>query len=247
MIRFTLLTLNIHQGISAFGSRLILEELRLAVRLAGADVMCLQEVRGARPASTLHPRAEPAPDYEFLADSMWPQFAYGRNAVFARSHMGNAVLSKFQIASTRNHHVAIPRSEKRGLLCCELRLPGQAGAIHVVCVHLGLLASHRRRQLEALCELAETGVLPSDAPMIVAGDFNDWGRQADSILVRCGLQEAFVDATGHHARTFPARMPWLRLDRIYTRGLRVEGVEVLHGRPWSHLSDHVPLLIHATM
>ncbi len=43
-------------------------------------------------------------------------------------------------------------------------------------------------------------------------------------------------------RTFPAIFPWLRLDRIYQRGFSVRQASVLHGRPWTRLSDHVPLL-----
>ena len=44
------------------------------------------------------------------------------------------------------------------------------------------------------------------------------------------------------ARTFPAMMPWLRLDRIYVRGFRVEMAEVLKDGPWARLSDHAPIV-----
>nr|MBF0685804.1 endonuclease/exonuclease/phosphatase family protein [Pseudomonas sp.] len=43
-------------------------------------------------------------------------------------------------------------------------------------------------------------------------------------------------------RTFPSAMPWFRLDRIYQRGFAVRSARVLRGRPWTMLSDHVPLL-----
>jgi endonuclease/exonuclease/phosphatase family metal-dependent hydrolase len=43
-------------------------------------------------------------------------------------------------------------------------------------------------------------------------------------------------------RTFPAVFPWLRLDRIYQRGFAVRRARVLHGTPWTQLSDHAPLL-----
>ena len=57
----------------------------------------------------------------------------------------------------------------------------------------------------------------------------------------------YVDGTfgrgGHRpARTFPAALPVLRLDRIYTRLARSVTPVVLPNRPWSHLSDHKPLL-----
>jgi endonuclease/exonuclease/phosphatase family metal-dependent hydrolase len=37
-------------------------------------------------------------------------------------------------------------------------------------------------------------------------------------------------------------MPWLRLDRIYVRGFRVETAEVLKDGPWARLSDHAPIV-----
>lgn len=43
-------------------------------------------------------------------------------------------------------------------------------------------------------------------------------------------------------RTFPAAMPWFRLDRIYQRGFAVRQARVLRGKPWTSLSDHAPLL-----
>ena len=68
--------------------------------------------------------------YEFLADSIWPQFAYGRNMVYPKGHHGNAVMSKFPIVHFQNHDVSLPGPEKRGLLHCVLQVPGfpQRGA-----------------------------------------------------------------------------------------------------------------------
>ena len=48
---------------------------------------------------------------------------------------------------------------------------------------------------------------------------------------------------GKPARTFPARLPLLPLDRIYVRNVKVHNPQVLTTRPWSHLSDHVPLSV----
>jgi len=44
------------------------------------------------------------------------------------------------------------------------------------------------------------------------------------------------------ARTFPAALPWFRLDRIYVRGFQVEGAQVMHGTLWAKLSDHAPIV-----
>jgi endonuclease/exonuclease/phosphatase family metal-dependent hydrolase len=47
---------------------------------------------------------------------------------------------------------------------------------------------------------------------------------------------------GAHAPTFPSSYPLLRLDRVYARGVRALGGEILNGPPWDALSDHAPLL-----
>lgn len=44
------------------------------------------------------------------------------------------------------------------------------------------------------------------------------------------------------ARTYPALVPWLRMDRIYTRGFQVKAAQVLRGTEWAYLSDHSPLV-----
>jgi len=83
--------------------------------------------------------------------------------------------------------------------------------------------------------------VPDDAPLILAGDFNDWRSQSDTILGRCGLVEVFRQASGRHARTFPARWPILRLDRIHVRGVVSARPLPMPRQPWAGLSDHAPL------
>ena len=236
------MTVNIHKGFTFFNRKFILHELREAVRQVGADVVFLQEVTGTH--NTHADKFDDYPDtphYEFLADSIWPDFAYGRNAVYTDGHHGNAVMSKFPIIQYENLDVSISGPERRGLLHCVLEMPDQRPNVHAVCVHLGLLASHRRQQMDLLCDMARRDI-PADAPLIVAGDFNDWQVRAHDQLERgAGLHEVFVQAHGRAARTFPARLPLLRLDRIYVRNAVGHAPMVLPRHPWAHLSDHVPL------
>lgn len=240
--QLTVMTVNIHKGFTTFNRKFILPELRDAVRKVGADVVFLQEVLGAHEGHGKKISDWPdAPHYEFLADSIWPQHAYGRNVVSPKHHHGNAVMSKFPITNYQNHDVSIAGPEKRGLLHCVLNVPDYEREVHVICVHLGLAESHRRQQLDLLSKITHTEV-PPDAPLIVAGDFNDWRRRANDILWReAGLREIFVNAYGESARTFPAIFPVLSLDRIYVRNCSVHLPVVLPRRPWSRLSDHAPL------
>ncbi|MDF9617978.1 endonuclease/exonuclease/phosphatase family protein [Pseudomonas entomophila] len=236
----TVMTLNVHKGFTPFNRRFILPELREAVRATGADLVFLQEVHGSqRRHASRHPGWPEAPQYEFLADSMWPQFAYGRNAVYPHGDHGNALLSKFPIRDHVNLDVSVHGNEERGLLHCLLDVPGQ-GPVHAICVHLGLREGQRQRQVELL--LALLGRLPPAEPVIVAGDFNDWRLKADALLAG-----HLVEAFGTPARSFPARLPLLRLDRIYLRNARAEQARVLSRYPWSHLSDHAPLVAEVTL
>ncbi|MCE1114420.1 MULTISPECIES: endonuclease/exonuclease/phosphatase family protein [Pseudomonas] len=238
--QLTVLTLNVHKGFTPFNRRFILPELREAVRATGADLVFLQEVHGSHQQhARRHPAWPEAPQYEFLADSMWPQFAYGRNAVYPHGDHGNALLSKFPIAAYDNFDVSIDGNEQRGLLHCRLEVPGHE-QLHAVCVHLGLREQHRRRQVQLLLQLLDR--LPADAPVVVAGDFNDWRLKADALLTG-RLAEAF----GTPARSFPARLPLLRLDRIYLHNARADSAHVLSRYPWSHLSDHAPLVAQVSL
>ena len=227
MLALNLLTANIHMGFSASRRRFVLPELRQAIRGVSADVVFLQEVMGAHSGhARRHSRWPETPHYEFLADEIWPQFAYGRNAIYPAGHHGNALLSKFPIVRYENRDVSISGHETRGLLHCVLSIPDSDAEVHAICVHLGLREAHRRRQMELMCQVVDMEV-PGNAPLIVAGDFNDWRARGHGQLERCGLREAFVETHGRLARTFPARSAiaargsYLRAQRARVAGIGI--------------------------
>ena len=244
-VTLNVLTMNMHMGFGFFNRRFILPELRDAVRTVSADVVFLQEVHGEQQNHAQKVKDWPTTSqYEFLADTMWKDFAYGRNAVYPHGHHGNALLSKYPITRHENLDISIHGTEERGLLHCVLAVP-DVGEVHAICVHLGLKEGHRQQQLKLMADLLAR--LPREAPVIVAGDFNDWRQKADAALAGTGLQEVFVSTFGAPAKSFPARFPVLRLDRIYVRNARVRAPRVLSNRPWSHLSDHAPLAVEVTL
>ena len=231
-------TYNIHKGLSLFNRRLIIHDLRDRLRGLGADLVFLQEVQVLHQHRRQHFDNWPAePQYEFLADSVWHNFAYGKNAVYDRGHHGNAILSRFPILRWDNEDISAHRFESRGLLHCEIQVPGWSEVLHCVCVHLTLTAG-RRRQLWALRERIDR-LVPEHAPLVVAGDFNDWRGDAAVNLARpLGLHEVFEQVNGESARSYPAALPLLRLDRIYVRGFSVRTARVHHER---RMSDHAAL------
>jgi endonuclease/exonuclease/phosphatase family metal-dependent hydrolase len=85
-------------------------------------------------------------------------------------------------------------------------------------------------------------LVPRDAPLIVAGDFNDWRQRATQELAHpLNLHEVFELVDFRPARTFPAVLPLMTLDRIYVRGFQVRNAHVHHGRAWARISDHAAL------
>ena len=241
MARITVLSLNINAGFDLSRRRFLLPALREAIRTVDADIVLLQEVLGAHAGhARRHAQWPEEAQHAYLAGELWPHHAYGRNANLAEGHQGNAVLSRFAIAGHGNRDVSIPGHEARGLLHAVLDVPG-AGPLHVVNVHLGLRETHRRQQVAQLAEFISNGI-PSKAPLVVAGDFNDWRARAHPLLRACGLREAFEETDGRLALTFPCPFPLLSLDRMYLRILSVIAPSVLRGKPWSSLSDHAGLL-----
>jgi endonuclease/exonuclease/phosphatase family metal-dependent hydrolase len=127
------------------------------------------------------------------------------------------------------------RFEQRGLLHVEVDAHGRR--VHVIVVHLGLIPGSRVRQVDRLQQFIEREV-PPGSPVVVAGDFNDWGAQIKRMLSGFGLYE--FDAP--RAFTYPARLPLVQLDHVYVRGLEPLGLHVPRGRIWWRMSDHLPLI-----
>jgi len=238
----SIVTWNIHKGFSQFNRRMMVHELRERLRALDADIVFLQEVQGRHEGHAERHEDWPAePQHEFLAADVWENHAYGRNMVYDHGHHGNAILARFPILSAHNQDVTRLRFEKRGLLHCAVAVPDQPHPLHCVCAHLSLFGRSRRHQYDALATFIETNV-PRAAPLIIAGDFNDWrGRACDLLAPRLDLVEVFAGEDARPSRSFPAALPLFRLDRIYVRGLSITECAVHHGPPWSTISDHAAL------
>lgn len=246
MTMLTIATYNIHKGFSHFNRRVVLHELRDRLRELDADIVFLQEVQGehTRHAERFHNYPDGA-QHEFIAEEVWPHCAYGKNSVYEAGHHGNAILSRFPIVQSLNRDVSAHRFESRGLLHCEIDLgkTDLAGRqrVHCLCVHFGLFAKGRREQARALIEYVRNEI-PPDAPLIIAGDFNDWRNQMGrAIASGLDMHDVFHLHGGRPARSYPASLPLLRLDRIYVRGFSVLHSDVHVGGAWQRLSDHAAL------
>lgn len=258
-MKLRIATYNIHKGVSSLRSMPRIHALKQALTSMEADIFFLQEVQGrhdkyATRHATLWPEQA---QHQFLAGESH-EAVYGMNAVYDHGHHGNALLSRFPVVASSNHDISDHAFEARGILHCIVQSP--EADLHCYVIHLGLFAGSRKRQTDALIDAVLTSS-PPDAPLIIAGDFNDWTNQlSDSLREYLGVTEVFdgnLSSRGfgsylrmlsgrgpkiQPARTFPAALPWLRLDRIYVRGFQIESAQVLHGALWAKLSDHAPIL-----
>lgn len=240
--RLQITTYNIHKGFSHFNRRLMVYQLRACLRAMAPDLVFLQEVVGHHSRmAAIHAHWPSSPQYQFLAAGVWPEYAYGKNAVYEEGHHGNAILSRFPISTWDNFDISAHRLESRGMLHCTVAVPSWPQPLHCVCLHLGLAARWRRRQLLILQEKLEE-LVPSQVPLIVAGDFNDWSRRSGKIMLHgTALEEVFELTQGKVARSFPAALPLFHLDRIYIRGLVVESAAIHRPRAGGCISDHAAL------
>jgi endonuclease/exonuclease/phosphatase family metal-dependent hydrolase len=262
-MKLRIATWNIHKGVSALARRPRVHGIKQALAGIGADIVFLQEVQGRHDLLAIKHASWPSQgQHEFLAGES-QHSAYGKNAVYDHGHHGNALLSSYPITAVRNHDISDHAFESRGILHCAVTIDTRL--IHCYVVHLGLFAGSRLRQTEALIE-AVSASTPNNAPLLIAGDFNDWTNSLSAHLcARLGVTEVFdrelkasrfgsylrrLSGRGPRkapARTFPAAMPMLQLDRVYVRGFDVIDAKVLFGASWARLSDHAPIVTELTL
>jgi endonuclease/exonuclease/phosphatase family metal-dependent hydrolase len=240
--RLRVATYNIHKGVRGLGPRKRLEihNLGLGIEALDADLIFLQEVRlyNASDARRFERTwfGWPAEGQaEFLAPEGYA-VAYRSNAITRHGEHGNALLSRWPLGDVGHHDVSDHRFEQRGLL--HVPVHWQGALVHAVVAHLGLVHSSRVRQVLQLAAYLKDAVPPGE-PLIVAGDFNDWGERLDAPMRALGLVRADV---GRVRPTFPSRVPVFALDRIYTRALTCQFTHVPRGEVWARMSDHLPLV-----
>ena len=235
-------TWNIHKGVNGIGprGRLEIHNIGLAIDQFDADIICLQEVRKAH--SKHAARFERWPHQEqadFLAPLGYTPI-YQTNAITKHGEHGNALLTRWPVLSQRHEDMSDHRFEQRGLLHVEMVIHGVV--THVVVVHLGLIKASRRRQIDQLIAYIQREI-PDNAPLIVSGDFNDWGLASAAALKAYHLQAFKANPiTAKRLYTFPSHLPLVQFDYVYARHLTPTHAHAPQGRHWARMSDHLPLI-----
>lgn len=241
-MKIRILSYNIHKGFTIGNTDFILQQIRNAMREVNADVLFLQEVLGDHNDSRCRiPDWETAIQFEYLADTTWPHFAYGKNAIYSEGHHGNAILSKFPIVDWTNRLISTNRFEQRGLLKARVMIPQLEREIILANTHLDLTQGGRDQQAGMIIDDMRKD---AEIPWILLGDFNDWNKKvAKKIESELGVSEAFKTLHGKYPPTFPSILPVLSLDRVFLNKMKVIKAITLKDGHWKKLSDHLPLYV----
>jgi len=234
-MKFRALSYNIHKGLSWNNSTHTLHDLKPFLKSLDLDFVFLQEVVGKNIHLPKKFSTWVDNQHEFLADSIWSDYAYSKNAVYDGRHHGNAILSKYPIIKTNVIDLTIHAKEMRALLHC--RIQHSEGQIDLFCTHLNLLHRHRVEQYDILNHKIKE--LSQGNPIILAGDFNDWFKKANHYIHNLDFP-----SQGKNNKTFPHRFPISALDHFFTKKVDIKNFEVIN--PKDAFSDHLPILLEGT-
>ncbi|MDH5581187.1 MAG: endonuclease/exonuclease/phosphatase family protein, partial [Bdellovibrionales bacterium] len=230
-MKIKVLSFNIHKGLSPFNRLFSLEEIKSVIISESPDLVFLQEVTGE---NIKHEKKfdnwPTEKHYEFLADSIWTYYSYAHNAVYPHGHHGNLVLSKYPISHWANYDISTNFLESRGLLMAEIEViisPERKLTLNTFNTHLNLLQIGRNKQFQRIKDEIKKLNDPN-APLILAGDFNDWNSKAITYFEKnLQIKEVFQELEGKVPKTFPSPFPLISLDRIFYRNLKLQNCYLL--------------------
>ena len=222
-------TYNIHSCVGTDG-RHDPERVAAVLDELDADAVGLQEV-AARPDRT------PVDQFAYLARAtgMAP---IAQPLVFeGGGHYGNMLLSRLGPLAARRLDLSQPAREPRGAIEARLDLGG-GRRLRFVTTHLGLSAAERARQVARLLDVLDHE--PHDGETVMAGDFNEWSPLSPRLR---RIRRWFGAAVARRPPTFPARLPVLALDRIWSSpGLPIIRLAAHRSELARRASDHLPVI-----
>lgn len=219
-------TYNIHRCVGG-DSRYDVERVITVLREMDCDVVALQEVENR--SDTLHVSLQ----LDHIADSLRMRAVPGLRLIKRWGEYGNALLTRFPVRSVGRHNLSVTLREPRGALDVDLDVGGHR--LRVIATHLGLGRIERHFQTMQLVKLL--GVRPGDEPCLVLGDMNEWLPWSRQLR---WLHRTLGESPG--LASFPARLPFLKLDRIWMRPrAALSGIQAHRSETARSASDHLPV------
>jgi endonuclease/exonuclease/phosphatase family metal-dependent hydrolase len=230
---------NIHAGKDA-EQRPNLERVAAVLDSLDADIVLLQEVdRGTERSG----RVDQVAELERLTGM---HGAFAKSLDFQGGDYGIAALSRWPVESTETVPLPTNPPADRGVKMYEPRVAihvvvsTPAGSLHVVGTHLGAekVSTFRDQEARVLLEHLREHV-PSDAPLVIGGDFNSTPDSDVHAGFAAAYQDSWQECGSGDGFTFPADSAVRRIDYLYFRGLQCTAARVAD----TQASDHRPLVV----
>jgi endonuclease/exonuclease/phosphatase family metal-dependent hydrolase len=127
----------------------------------------------------------------------------------------------------------VAHREPRGAIDAELTIAD--ARLRVIATHLGLHPQERRQQVQRLLAIFEQELA---LPTVFMGDVNEWFLVGRPLR---WLHRHFKNTPA--PASFPARLPFLALDRIWIKPRAILQSVRCHNTPMARLaSDHLPVV-----
>jgi endonuclease/exonuclease/phosphatase family metal-dependent hydrolase len=214
------MTWNVH-GASGRNNKFDIARVMDLVRAHDPDIVALQEIDSRRGAGDF---------FAFLKKEFGGHGIEAHSIMTADGDYGQILLSRWDIESSEIHDISFRKREPRRAISA--RIMTVHGPMCVIATHLGLSLRERNSQLRTLLNL----VGEKSELTVMLGDFNDWIWAGS---VRNILRRVLPGRTRH--RTFPARFPVFRFDRVYCRPARSLAQSFVDHQA-QEISDHLPVI-----
>ncbi|QJE74163.1 endonuclease [Aerophototrophica crusticola] len=218
-------TWNIHSCVG-IDARFAPDRIAAVIRGLEVDVVGLQEVGW-------HHRGEQGIDqFAFLEQATGYKALAGPTKHHRTAHYGNALLTRLPVLEVEPLDLSLPVREPRGALAALLDVSG--APVRVIVAHLGLDPWERNAQVSRILDFVQAR---PPTPTVFMGDLNEWRPNAPRLR---RLFERLPDCAA--PRSFHARLPTLRLDRIFiSPDLHLAGYDVVRNALTRRASDHLPV------
>lgn len=230
------MTYNVHRC-TGLDRRLDLHRTAEVIAALEPDIVALQELDVARL------RTGGVDQAEALATLLGMTSHFHPALTVEEERYGDAVLTHFPERLVKA--AALPGGlglEPRGALWVAVTIGGTE--VQIINTHLGLSPFERLRQARCLVSGNWLGHEDCRDPVLLAGDLNAVRLSRPYRLIASRLRDCQLDTGERPRRTYPSRMPLLRIDHVFcSESVEVVGVRTVSSAAVRAASDHLPLVV----
>ena len=231
-VRLRVLSYNIHHA-EGIDKKLDVPRIAKIIKSVSPDLVALQEV------DQKTGRADKVDQPDELARLTGMQVRFEKNIDHDGGKYGNATFSRFPIRAYKNTHLPnIDAGEQRGVLLCEIEIPGLDKPVVFLNTHF----DHRRPSEERVASAKAINELirkRGDALAILAGDMND---TPDGPALKVLLKEWSLPSDRVFP-TVPVSKPVRQIDFVVSRPAKVWKTVEVKVLDEAVASDHRAILV----